>query len=938
MPSAAPGPVLQRRRPERPPVRLSPAAVAPPQSIAPAVRRALTSSGAGRPLPLEIAGPLSSSLGVDVGPVRVHDGAYAATATAHYGVRAFTWGTHVFLGRGQRSTDLGLLAHEVSHAIQQGGGPAVQLFGGPHGDLEGEARRAAGAVVRGERVTVRGRTGPSVQREERPWYAGALGAVTDAGASALASALGFVKERAHSLPGYDLLGFVLGRDPVTQQPVERGAVNLVRGVLGLVPGGTALFDNLHQARVLQRAYEWLTAELDGLGLTWAYVRGLVQRAVAAVSVTDLLSPARLWEKLREVFGPPLRRLTEFAVAAGRKVAEFVFEGALALAGPAGQQVLAVFRRIGAAFGLVAADPVRFLGNLLSAVMGGFRAFGSNILHHLRTGIFEWLVGTLRGTVQLPTRWDFAGVLGLVLQILGLTYSALRSVLVEIIGERSVRYVEEAFDFLRSVVARGLAAAWDKIKEFAGNLAETVIQGIRDWVTRSVVGAALTKLVTLFNPVGAVIQAVITTYNTVMFFIERAQQIGRLLHSVLDSVESVARGNTAASADLVERTLATTLPVILGFLARMVGLGNVAEPVRRVIGNVRAAVLNAVRRVARWIADRARGLLGRVSGGPAATADSAQGRLRQGLAAAVAALARFGGTRVGAAVLRPLLGVVRLRYGMRDLDVVPRDDVWAVRGVVNPTDEQETPIRVSASGQPRPQVVPGQQVHCELPADKKNGRVVDVVEVNGDWFIKYRLPGGAGSGLVLARAYHPGKNPPRPAYRLASEEDPVFDTPVLTGGKALLVRGRPLRWKQGGGERPREHPVGWDRLRDGRKTADWSRTHLISGSMGGPGVAWNLVPTPSEVNNPGLYHGHEVKVLEAVRAGGLLWMRADVDYYADSEGGALGRASDFAKRIRVTFGETEGEGTNWKDKALTGKASYQVRLPRVEEIEPGRTAG
>ncbi|MET7636865.1 DUF4157 domain-containing protein [Streptomyces sp. NPDC005078] len=908
--------------------------MSPPQAMAPAVRRAQTSSGAGHPLPLEIAGTLSSRLGVDVTPVRVHDGAYAATAAAHYGVRAFTWGTHVFLGRGQRSTDLGLLAHEVSHAIQQGGGPAVHLFGGWHGDLEREAHRAAGAVVRGERVTVRGRTGPSVQREERPWYAGALGAVADAGASALA----FVKERARSLPGYDLLGFVVGRDPVTQQPVERSAVNLVRGVLGLVPGGTALFDNLQKARVIQRAYEWLTAEFDRLGLTWAYVRGLFQRAWDALSVTDLLSPSRVWEKLREVFGPPLRRITDFAVAAGRKVLEFVFEGALAMAGAAGEQVLAVFRRIGAAFGLVVADPVRFLGNLLNAVMGGFRKFGSNILQHLRTGIFEWLVGTLRGTVQLPTRWDFAGILGLILQILGLTYSALRSVLVEIIGERSVRYVEEAFDFLRTVVTRGLAGAWDKIKEFAGNLADTVIQGIRDWVTRSVVGAALTKLVTLFNPIGAVIQAIITTYNTVMFFIERAQQIGRLLNSVLDSVESIARGNIAASADFVERTLANTLPVILGFLARMVGLGSVADPVRRVIGNVRAAILNAVRRVARWIADRVRGLLGRALGGPAATADNAEGRLRQGLAAAVAALARFSGTRVGAAVLRPLLGVIKLRYGMRDLDVVPRGDFWAVRGVVNPEGEEVSGIRVSGSGQPRPPLEPGMQVYCDLPSVKKSGRVVDVVEVNGDWFIKYRPPRGADSGLfVLARAYHPGENPPKPAYRLTSEDDLVLDTPVLVGGKAVQVRGRPLVWKKGGGEKPKGHPVGWDRLREG-KAADWHRTHLISGSMGGPGEVWNLVPTPREVNNPGLYHGHEVKVLGAVQAGELLWMQANVDYFADSEGGALGRASDFAKQIRITFGATEGEGTNWTDKVLIGKASYPVRLPRIEEIEPGRTAG
>ncbi|MGW7530849.1 eCIS core domain-containing protein [Amycolatopsis sp. NPDC054798] len=573
----------------------------------------MSSPGPGSPLGLGVAGPLTRGFGVDVSPVRVHTDTRAATAAAALGVRAFTWGTDVFLGAGQRPNDLGLLAHEVSHSIQQSGGPAVQLFDGPHGHLETEAHQASAAIVRGETVTVTGRTGSaSVQREERPWYSRAIDAAASLGTGALDTALNFVKERAHSIPGYDLLGVILGRDPITRVPVARTAANLIRGVLGFVPGGTTMFDNLQQSGAVQRAYEWFSAEIDKLGLTWEYIRGLFQRAWDALSVTDLVNPGSAWEKLRGVFSAPLARIRDFAVAAGKKVLEFVFEGALALAGSAGRQVLAIFRRIGGAFDLIVADPVRFLGNLLRAVLGGFRQFGANILAHLRTGIFEWLVGALRGAVTLPAKWDFAGILDVITQVLGLTYSALRSVLVRLIGEPAVRYVEGAFDFLRTVVTRGLSAAWEKIREFAGGLADTVIQGIRDWVARSVVGAAITKLVTMFNPVGAIIQAVITTYNTVMFFVERAQQIGRLLGSVVDSIESIARGNVATASDYVERTMANALPVILGFLARFAGLGNIAEPVRTVIQRIRATITNAVERVGMWIADRVRGLLGRRS--------------------------------------------------------------------------------------------------------------------------------------------------------------------------------------------------------------------------------------------------------------------------------------------------------------------------------------
>ena len=46
-------------------------------------------------------------------------------------------------------------------------------------------------------------------------------------------------------------------------------------------------------------------------------------------------------------------------------------------------------------------------------------------------------------------------------------------------------------------------------------------------------------------------------------------------------------------------------------------------------------------------------------------------------------------------------------------------------------------------------------------------------------------------------------------------------------------------------KPQTMPVGWDRLAD---EADWVRAHLVNGRLGGPGLSWNLVPTPTGVNN------------------------------------------------------------------------------------------
>jgi hypothetical protein len=583
------------------------------------VREAVTDTGGGAALSPEVSAALRRGLGVDPSPVRVHTDARAAAATARLGVRAFTWGSHVYLGPGERADDVGLLAHEVAHAIQQSGAAAVQLFDGPHGALEAEAHRTAGVVLAGGRAQVRGRTsGPVVQglfgwaREGLSAIGGAISsaasAVIDVGAALRDKLLGFVKDKAASLPGYDLLAFVIGRDPITQQPMPRTAVTLVRAVLGLVPGGHALFENLQKANVIQRAFDWLAAETAKLDLTWSSVRALFAQAWEKLSLSDLASPSGAWEKLKNIFGPPLRRLADFAVAAGGKVLELVFEGALAIAGSAGQEILAIFRRMGAVFSLVVADPLKFLGNLLSAVKGGFGKFKDNIVAHLRTGLFEWLLGSLEG-VTLPKTWDFAGILHLVLEILGLTYTALRGVLVKLIGEPAVAAMEKAFDFLVLVVSKGLGAAWDKIKEFATDLTDQVIGGIRDWVVKSVVGAAVTKLVTMFNPVGAIIQGIIVIYDTVRFFIERAKQIARLAGAVVDSVENIARGNLSGAIAYVERTMASTLPVILGFLGRLLGLGNVTKYVRDIITKIRTTIAGAFEKVGLWIKDKVKSLVG-----------------------------------------------------------------------------------------------------------------------------------------------------------------------------------------------------------------------------------------------------------------------------------------------------------------------------------------
>lgn len=571
-----------------------------------AIRPLLHSPGPGEPLPGSVARSVSRSIGADVSVVRVHSDHGSAVAADLVSARAFTFGSHVYLGARERPTDLGLMSHEIAHVAQQqaaAAGPRVQLFGGATAEpLELEAQQASRAVTRGEAFVISGRTGgPLVQRQEGE--GGIRGRV-----------LAFIRDHAKQIPGYDLLAFVLGRDPITQQPVERTAVNLIRAVASLIPGGREMFDNLMQSGVIQKAGDWFTTEVAKLGLTWDYIRGLFSRAWDALGWTDLASPSGAWEKIKGIFGPPVQRLVDFAIAGGKKLLEFIFEGALALAGAAGQRVLAIFRKIGDTFSLIVADPIAFLGHLLDAVKGGFNKFVTNIVDHLKRALFEWLTGALGGAIQLPSKWDLRGIISVVLQVLGLTYHRMREKLVKLIGEPAVKAIETAFEFIKAIVTGGLAAAWNKLLEFATGLVDTVVSGIRDWVVTSIVKAAVMKIVTMFNPVGAIIQGIITIYNTVMFFVERAQQIAALVESVVDSIANIAKGNIGAAIDYVEATLGRTLPVIISFLARLIGLGDVAGAVKGIITKIQSVASTGIDKLVAWVINGARGIIARLAGG------------------------------------------------------------------------------------------------------------------------------------------------------------------------------------------------------------------------------------------------------------------------------------------------------------------------------------
>ena len=87
-------------------------------------------AGGGRPLDAPVQAKMESEFGADFSAVRVHSGSEADALNDSIQAKAFTTGSDVFFREGDYSPDSPagqeLIAHELTHVVQQGHAPALQ--------------------------------------------------------------------------------------------------------------------------------------------------------------------------------------------------------------------------------------------------------------------------------------------------------------------------------------------------------------------------------------------------------------------------------------------------------------------------------------------------------------------------------------------------------------------------------------------------------------------------------------------------------------------------------------------------------------------------------------------------------------------------------------------------------------------------------------------
>lgn len=656
------------------------------------------------------------------------------------------------------------------------------------------------------------------------------------------SLLGWLSTQASGVRGYSLLKVIIGKDPFTNEVVERNVPNLIRGFMGLMEGGEEQYAQMVESGAIARIVGQIEAAVATLNMTPASIVQLFTDIWNSLTIDDLIHPLDAFIRIIEKFGEPIGRLVAFVA----EIVRIVIVAILEIMNFPFDLIGNIITRAMGAIEDIKRDPIGFLKNILRAIKQGFTQFFSNIVTHLVGGVTGWLMSEL-GDANVPVPQDFTlrGIISWVLEVLGISMERIWEKLAEHprIGPARVarlrgviNTLEGIWTFIRDVQERGMAAIWDKIQEQLSNLWNTVLDAVKNFVMERIISQITARLLSMLDPTGimAVINGAMALYSAIQSFIRYLREMLEVVNSFVNGVADIAKGNVATAANYLERTMGQAMPVVIGFLANQVGLSGIGRRIAEIIAAVREMVDQALT----WLVNRA--------------VDTGMALLDRAMA--------FGGS-----VRDAILGWLGLRkpFSTRDgqthhlyfqngnnngilmVASTPKtiEQLITERRTQIQEENTSTPSKV-AENQPKLDALTRiTQKRAEIaPLITQYNAAVDNSGSNRATDLQNQIDQKMTaiiSDLIIAGIDVEGTN---------NIQTRVVHT--LDAGRPKSVIAEPLTSIPGNtaGSTPQEDPLGWNDIDPVVRRRSWVAAHLLNHHLHGPGLRWNLVSGTKETNN------------------------------------------------------------------------------------------
>jgi hypothetical protein len=382
-----------------------------------------------------------------------------------------------------------------------------------------------------------------------------------------------------------------------QKVIADGRKAIQKELAGLDPELQAYA--LEEQKKIDKQFDGLTQEV--VTAKSDFTKQLTQRLVSAIKEKD-----EQIQKLREMSKGLLQQFEDFVSEFIDDPLRAIINGLLRIVGIPPDQFWALVDKFAKVVDQIIDKPMVFANNLLAAIKLGFQQFKDNILSHLIAGLLNWLTSKLKDAgVEAPKDLSLKSMLTLFLQILGITWPKIRVKIVKYIGEKNMRRIELAWEFLKAFINDGWDGVWKLIKEKLDpqQLVDIVLNAVKSFIVESIVKKAAEYIVSLLNPAGVIYQALKLIYEAVTWIMDNASKIFTLIQSIVDGAANIMSGAIGGAANLIEKALGALVPIVIDLFAKLVGLGGVPDKVKEVVGGLQEMVSNAIDKVIEWVATK-----------------------------------------------------------------------------------------------------------------------------------------------------------------------------------------------------------------------------------------------------------------------------------------------------------------------------------------------
>jgi hypothetical protein len=294
--------------------------------------------------------------------------------------------------------------------------------------------------------------------------------------------------------------------------------------------------------------------------------------------------------------------------------KFIIDGLLEILGISPPAFWAVVAEIKRVVKDIAKDPLTFGKNLLKGLGQGFSQFFKNFPTHLLKGFLSWLTGGLSDVgVQIPRDLSLKSIVTFFLQLMGITWARIRKILAKHAGEKNVALLEKVASMLSFLIEKGPEGIFEMIKEKLDpqSIVDQIIRLAVEFLVEAIVKAVSVRILLLFNPVGAILQALEAIYRVLKWVFQNAARIFTLVETVVHGVADILAGSIGGFANAVEKALAMLIAPVIAFLADYLGFGDLPQKIAEKIRSFQDFVLELIEKAIVFLIEKGKALLAAV---------------------------------------------------------------------------------------------------------------------------------------------------------------------------------------------------------------------------------------------------------------------------------------------------------------------------------------